>query len=214
MSVIIRTLHQFLPITFMWNYLFINMLEIFCKLWHVTLQYSFFKWQYQRHDIIGKREYWALHLCVCVCGMTLHHPFTFYSPFWPVLFLLVDSIVWADSKHTVQYITYTDTHSPTDGCRAAQGCVCVRVCVEEGWGEGYVVPRISITGSRAGDSPHTKDAGTLEALGPNRGRDGRGKGKSASACLTNSILTHIELYQVHPTDYKTTRRQWHWSKLT
>lgn len=78
----------------------------------------------------------------------------------------------------------TSTHSPTDGCGAVEG-VCASVCV------GNVVPRISITGSRPGVSPHTKDAGRLEALGLNRGRDRRGKRKSASARSVNSILTYI-----------------------
>lgn len=64
-------------------------------------------------------------------------------------------------------------------------CGCT-VCV------GDMVPQISITGSRAGVSSHPKDAGTLEVLGPNSGRDGRGKRKSASAHLTNSWLAHIE----------------------
>lgn len=108
---------------------------------------------------------------------------------------LVLSCVWTllcEQAAHIQYITYTDTYTLTyRWLQSVLSGVCVCLCVEEGGG-GDVVPRISITGSRAGVSPHTKDAGTLEALGPNRGTDGRGKRKSASARLTNSILTYIQ----------------------
>ncbi len=129
-------------------------------------------------------EHWAP--CACVCPditPPVHLSFLHFG--WSCSFLRVDSIVWASSTYSISHSqthTHTHTHLQMD---AGLLRVCVSVCA------GNVVPRISITGSRAGVSPHTKDAGRLEALGPNRGRDRRGKRKSASARSANSILTYI-----------------------
>ncbi len=143
-------------------------------MWRVTLHCSCHCYG----DIFENVEH-LVHVCV----LTLHHPFTFHSPFWPVF--LACGLYCVSKQHTYS-ISHSQTHTHTH-LQMAAGLlrVCVSVCV------GNVVPRISITGSRAGVSPHTKDAGRLEALGPNRGRDRRGKRKSASARSANSILTYI-----------------------
>ena len=60
--------------------------------------------------------------------------------------------------------TWRRTHPTTDASSVGMG-----VC------EGNMVPPISITGSQAGVSPHTKDAERLAALAPDRGREWKGK---------------------------------------
>lgn len=60
------------------------------------------------------------HVC---CDST--PPVHLYSPFSPVLFFLMCELFFLNS------ITFTDTHLPTDGCRAAEG-VYVSVCGELG----------------------------------------------------------------------------------
>lgn len=125
-------------------------------------------------DILNIKN--LMHMC-CEITPRVHLSFSILS----CSFLRVCALLCEQAPH-IQYIAFTDTHSPTDGCRAAEG---VSVCV------GNVVPRISITGSWPGVSPHTKDAGRLEDLGPNRGRDRRGRRKSALARSADSILTYI-----------------------
>lgn len=104
-----------------------------------------------------------------------------------VSFFLACGLYCVSKQHTYS-ISHTQTCTNTHLQMAARLLRGVCVC------EGNVVPRISITGSWAGVSPYTKDAGTLEALGPNRGRDGKGKRKSASARLPNITLQYNKLY--------------------
>lgn len=100
--------------------------------------------------------------------------------------LRVDSFLFfllCEQAAHIKYITFTDAHYLNMAARLLR--VCMSLC------EGNLVPWISITGSQPGVSPHTKDAGRLEALGPNRGRDRRGKRKLVSASSATSILTYI-----------------------